>query len=56
MLGTRTGLELDITREELGVDLPISGLYCYGEIGPGRSGSTRFHNETIVAVLLGEST
>jgi hypothetical protein len=56
MLGTRTGMELDITREELGADLPISGLYCYGEIGPGRSGSTRFHNETIVAVLLGEST
>jgi hypothetical protein len=56
MLGTRTGIELDIAREVLGADLPISGLYCYGEIAPVASGSTRFHNETIVAVLLGEAT
>ena len=56
MLGTRTGRELDITREELGMELPISGLYCYGEIAPGGAGSTRFHNETIVAVLLGEAS
>jgi hypothetical protein len=53
VLGTRTGTELDITREELGQSLPIAGLYCYGEIAPAASGDTRFHNETFVAVLLG---
>ena len=55
VLGTRTGTELDITREELGPSLPVAGLYCYGEIAPAASGHTRFHNETIVAVLLGEA-
>jgi hypothetical protein len=53
VLGTRTGTELDITREELGTSLPVAGLYCYGEIAPAASGETRFHNETIVALLLG---
>ena len=55
VLGTRTGRELDIARAELGEDLPISGFYCFGEIAPIEPGATRFHNETIVAVLLGES-
>ncbi len=54
MLGTRIGTELEITREELGAALPVAGLYCFGEIAPVR-GTTRFHNETIVAVLLGEA-
>jgi hypothetical protein len=55
VLGTRTGTELDIAREELGTSLPIAGLYCYGEIAPAVSGDTRFHNETMVAVLLGDA-
>jgi len=55
VLGTRTGTELDITRRELGPDMPVCGLYCYGEIAPIRTGPARFHNETIVAVLLGEA-
>ena len=54
VLGTRTGTELDITRTELG-DIPIGGFYCYGEIAPIETGASRFHNETLVAVLLGES-
>ncbi len=56
VLGTRTGLELDIARDELGSSVPICGLYCYGEIAPLATGATRFHNETIVTVLLGEAT
>jgi hypothetical protein len=55
VLGTRTGREVDIARTELGADVPISGFYCFGEIAPIASGATRFHNETVVAVLLGES-
>jgi hypothetical protein len=55
ILGTRTGTELDITRRELGPTVPICGLYCYGEIAPLDTGATRFHNETIVTVLLGEA-
>ncbi|MGE5226235.1 MAG: FIST signal transduction protein [Planctomycetaceae bacterium] len=55
VLGTRTGMELDIARERFGPSVPICGLYCFGEIAPVRDGSTRFHNETIVAVLLGDA-
>ena len=55
VLGTRTGTELDITRHELGSSIPICGLYCFGEIAPLVTGATRFHNETIVTVLLGEA-
>lgn len=54
MLGTRTGRELEIARTELGASLPIAGAYCLGEIAPLEARSpTRFHNETMVAVLLG---
>jgi hypothetical protein len=55
VLGTRTGREIDIARSALGEDVPISGFYCFGEIAPIEAGATRFHNETVVAVLLGES-
>ena len=55
VLGTRTGAELDIARGELGEAIPICGMYCFGEIAPIATGATRFHNETIVAVLLGEA-
>jgi hypothetical protein len=54
ILGTRTGRELEMAREMLGFDLPMAGLYCYGEIAPvGSADGSRFHNETLVAVLLG---
>ena len=56
LLGTRTGVELDISRDMLGAAVPICGFYSYGEIAPldDSGGATRFHNETLVAVLLGE--
>jgi len=54
LLGTRTGKEIDMTRELFGADLPVAGFYCFGEIAPMASPDlSRFHNETIVAVLLG---
>ena len=53
VLGTRTGTELKIARQELGEALPICGFYCFGEIAPLESGNARVHNETMVAVLLG---
>ena len=55
VLGTRSGTELDIARDELGAGVPICGFYCFGEIAPLEGGSTRFHNETIVAVMMGEA-
>ena len=56
LLGTRTGIELDISRDMLGATVPICGFYSFGEIAPldDSGGATRFHNETLVAVLLGE--
>jgi hypothetical protein len=53
VLGTRAGTELEITRDELGPTVPICGFYAYGEIGPTESGISRWHNETMVALLLG---
>ncbi|MCA1727664.1 MAG: FIST C-terminal domain-containing protein [Actinobacteria bacterium] len=54
LLGTRTGRELEIARNELGASLPIAGAYCLGEFAPLEPGApTRFHNETMVALLLG---
>jgi hypothetical protein len=54
LLGTQTGNEATIAREMLGPEIPIAGFYCFGEIAPVASwDDTRFHNETIVAVLLG---
>ncbi|HXJ62410.1 MAG TPA: FIST N-terminal domain-containing protein [Actinomycetota bacterium] len=55
VLGTRTGTELDIMRAELGDGVPVAGFYCFGEIAPIEGGRTRFHNETFVALLLGET-
>lgn len=54
LLGTRTGQEFDIARTEFGKSVPICGFYSFGEIAPLEPGSpTRFHHETMVAVLLG---
>jgi hypothetical protein len=52
-LGGRTHEEAELARSVLG-DLPTTGMYCYGEIGPvpGMDRS-RFLNETFVALLLG---
>ena len=54
LLGTRTKVESELAGEALGPSLPLAGFYCAGEIGPiGAATSTRFLNETFVAVLLG---
>jgi hypothetical protein len=56
LLGTRTGNELEMMREAFGAAMPICGFYSLGEIAPLESvGPARFHNETIVAILLGSS-
>ncbi len=54
LLGTRAGREIELAREVLGDTVPIGGFYCMGEIAPTASaGQTRFHNATMVSVLLG---
>jgi len=56
LLGTRAGREIDLVREVVGDALPVSGLYCMGEIAPMASvDHTRFHNATMVSVLLGST-
>lgn len=53
VLGTRTHEELDALCAVSG-DVPIAGFYTYGEIAPSRPGDgPQFHNETVVAVLIG---
>jgi hypothetical protein len=54
LLGTRTQSEAEIVRSVLGADVPVAGLYCFGEIGPiAAAGGSRILNETFVTLLLG---
>jgi hypothetical protein len=54
LLGTRAEREIETVRDILGDTVPIGGLYCQGEIAPLASPDlTRFHNATMVSVLLG---
>jgi hypothetical protein len=54
LLGSRTKVEAELARAELGSSIPLAGLYCTGEIAPIESGATsRFLNETFVTLLLG---
>lgn len=54
LLGTRAGTEIELVRDVLGEGVPVSGFYCMGEIAPmSPAERTRFHNATIVSVLLG---
>lgn len=54
LLGTRVAEEQALVRGAMG-DLPFAGFYAYGEFGPLRAGDAcYFHNETFVAVVLGD--
>ena len=54
LLGTRASKEFDIVRSRLGDQVPLCGFYAFGEIGPvGSAQTSRFHNETLVTLLLG---
>jgi hypothetical protein len=56
LLGTRAGGEIDLARSVLGENVPVGGFYCLGEIAPMASPDlTRFHNATMVSVLLGSA-
>jgi hypothetical protein len=56
LLGTRAGREIELVREVLGDTMPIGGFYCMGEIAPMATADlTRFHNATMVSVLLGSA-
>lgn len=51
LLGRLANQELKIIREKIGRDIPIIGIYTYGEQAPLRAinyqGKTHFHNQTI---------
>jgi hypothetical protein len=54
LLGSRTRVEAELARSEFGTSIPLTGLYCYGEIGPIEGAATsRFFQETFVTLLLG---
>ena len=53
MLGTGAGLELDALRNVLGNDVPVAGLFGFGEIGPSLSaGKCALFGATLVAVAI----
>ena len=57
LLGRQAEKELEIIKEELGKDIPIIGLYTYGEQAPLRAinyqGRSYFHNQTIAILGIG---
>jgi len=58
VLGRRINEEVEAVKGVLGKDVPIVGLYTYGEIGPidkmkKELSITKFHNETVVLWVLG---
>lgn len=56
LLGTRTSREIELMRDLVGREVPIAGFYCLGEFAPLGSGeASRFHNATLVSVLLGSA-
>ncbi len=58
LLGRQTVDEFHAVQEVIGPDTPLVGFYTYGEQAPLRfdplHGSTHFHNEAIVVLMLGE--
>ncbi|MCM8780665.1 MAG: FIST C-terminal domain-containing protein [Candidatus Omnitrophica bacterium] len=57
LLRNETKKELDIVKETFGKDIPVIGLYTYGEQAPLKTmvyqGQTHFHNQTITILTLG---
>ncbi len=55
LLGINTYKEMDLLRHFLPDSCSINGFYTYGEIAPmSRNNESRFHNSTILTVLIGE--
>jgi len=54
ILSTRAEEEYQFAKKHLSTALPSCGFYTYGEIAPlEQHGSTLFHNETFITLLLG---
>jgi len=57
LLGRQINKELGIIKEKLGKDIPIIGIYTYGEQAPLKSidyhGMVHFHNQTIAILGIG---
>ena len=57
LLGRQANKELEIIKEKLGKDIPIIGIYTYGEQAPLRAvnyqGRGYFHNQTIAILGIG---
>ena len=51
MLGARVEREMETILAAVGPDLPVLGVYSFGEIAP-LGGLSRFHNETCVTLAL----
>lgn len=57
LLGRQANKELEIIQARLGKDIPLIGIYTYGEQAPLRAisylGRTYFHNQTITILAIG---
>jgi len=57
LLGRQAPQELEMIKEKFGRDMPIMGLYTYGEQAPLKAvnyqGKTYFHNQTLTLLAIG---
>jgi hypothetical protein len=57
LLGRQAHKELEAIKDKLGKDIPIIGIYTYGEQAPlraiGYQGRVYFHNQTISILGMG---
>lgn len=58
VMGRDAALEMRAIREVLGENVPVVGLYSYGEIAPSQSngapGPSRYRNDSVVVMTVGE--
>ena len=57
LLRRKANEELNMIHKAIGIELPLIGIYTYGEQGPLKAtayqGKVHFHNQTIVIIALG---
>ncbi|MBM7842582.1 FIST signal transduction protein [Herpetosiphon giganteus] len=55
MLGDEAATEVQRIREVAGLDVPVVGMFSFGEIAAAETGGALFHNKTVVVYAIGQA-
>lgn len=55
MLGEAAATEVQRIREVAGLDVPVVGMFSFGEIAAAETGGALFHNKTVVVYAIGQA-